>query len=112
MGARYVVDAAGKIVEEEVFAPSVDFKRVPWQKPPAARTPTPAPASGLRWFRTCGDAVCKDGGYRGPHANIPRCQQQKAGTSCRTRGTQCDLANNCNMLLVCTATDPAQRCAR
>lgn len=75
--------------------------------PPGTAIPT-----GLRYFQTCGDPVCRDNGYRGPFPDVPTCESQQAGEVCLTEGERCDLANSCNMFLVCARTDPATRCAR
>ena len=115
MGARYVVDARGKIVDETVYPPEIIGQTrayLPW----ASAQPTPTPAkirsSKLRYYRTCGDPVCSDDGYRGPYPGVPPCKKQREGHGCLSEGETCDLGNNCNMFLVCSETDPAQRCAR
>ncbi len=68
--------------------------------------------TGLRYFKTCGDAVCEDNGYRGPFPDVPPCAEQQPGDACATEGRRCDLVNDCNMFLVCAPEDPATRCAR
>lgn len=72
--------------------------------------PKPSPSSRFRFFKTCGDAVCKS--YRGPSPGVPRCRGEREGGACSQPGKMCDLANNCNMYLVCTDKDPATRCPR
>lgn len=86
--------------------PRSPMKLPPKQTPP----PQPAPISRFRFFRTCGDAVCRS--YRGPSPGIPRCRDESEGAPCSQPGAKCDLANNCNMLLVCADQDPATRCPR
>jgi hypothetical protein len=111
MGARYVVDASGALREEEIFPPDPSYGGVPWKRPAPAFSA--APVSGkLRYYRTCGDHVCQDGGYRGPTAGTPLCTTQREGGPCGRRGETCDLHNDCNMFLVCAAADPATRCPR
>lgn len=79
---------------------------------PTPTPPVPRPTSKLRYYTTCGDNVCRDGGYRGPFPGIPRCAGEKEGRPCEVAGEQCDLANDCNMLLVCAERDPSTRCPR
>lgn len=74
--------------------------------------PPPPPLPKLRYFRTCGDAVCQAQGYRGPFSGVPRCAGQREGAACSVRGEQCDLVNDCNMFLVCSDTNPSTRCPR
>jgi hypothetical protein len=78
--------------------------------PPEPTPPKPAQNSRFRLFRTCGDPVCKS--YRGPTTGVARCQHERQGEACDQRGATCDLANACNMFLVCTDQDPATRCPR
>jgi len=78
--------------------------------PPKPPPPKPVVTSRLRFFRTCGDHVCR--GYRGPVAGVPRCSGERVGSACSRQGARCDLGNNCNGQLVCAAKDPATRCAR
>ena len=86
--------------------PRSQMRLAPLAPPPAQG----APSSGFRFFKTCGDPVCKS--YRGPPPGIPRCSKEKEGAPCSKQGATCDLANNCNMLLICTDHDPATRCPR
>lgn len=81
----------------------------PPKSPPA---PAPPPPSKLRYFRTCGDHVCRDRGYRGPFPGIPQCIGQKEGDPCSVKGEECDLVNNCNMFLMCSDTNPSTECPR
>lgn len=85
--------------------------RSPMTLPPEPPVPPkPSGRSGFRFFRTCGDAVCK--GYRGSTSGIPRCGLEREGAACSQPGATCDLANNCNMHLICADKDPATRCPR
>lgn len=77
----------------------------------SGKTPSPEAAT-LRYFRSCGDNVCRTDGYRGPFPEVPACQKQKVGDRCSRAGETCDLENHCNMMLVCAARDPSTRCAR
>jgi hypothetical protein len=91
----------------ELVGPSRSPMRIVAKPPPP---PKPAPSSKFRFFRTCGDAVCKS--YRGPTPGVPRCRHEREGAGCNQPGATCDLGNNCNMFLVCTDADPATRCPR
>jgi hypothetical protein len=86
----------------------------PRPRPGAVGTPytKSEPVSRLRYFRTCGDNVCREGGYRGPFPNTPRCSGQTEGQGCTKAGATCDLGNDCNMLLVCAESDPSTMCPR
>jgi hypothetical protein len=58
-----------------------------------------------RWWRTCGDPVCR--GYT-PDPQTPDCEaSQVEGQACGTAGTRCDLVDDgCNEDLLCATDDP------
>lgn len=60
--------------------------------------------AGLAWYATCGDPAC--GGYRGPTAGLAVCTDQAEGAACSEDGAACDLEDDCNTQMLCTATDP------
>src|SRR5262249_7950440 len=76
VGARFAVDKNGKIVAEDIFPPGSSSAPVPWYQPPVAQTPPASnnPRSKMRYFRSCGDAVCQAGGYHGPYPNVSICK--------------------------------------
>lgn len=117
MGAHYVVSAKGKILEERIYPPETmgqTRQYLPWKSAHPEPTPTPAALlnSKLHYYRTCGDPVCSDDGYRGPYPGVKPCTRQRQGDPCLHEGEKCDLQNNCNMFLLCSETDPSTRCAR
>jgi len=60
---------------------------------------------GLHWWTTCGDPLCA--GHR--DAGLPACTgSESAGASCAVAGAKCDPGDNCNVELVCAASDPKQ----
>jgi hypothetical protein len=71
--------------------------------PACGSDPTPAP----QWHFTCGDPVCS--GHQGPPAGVPPCSFEDPGEACRPEGARCDPADECNRLLICTASDPTQQ---
>lgn len=61
------------------------------------------PAADLYWFRTCGDVVCSGWTPSG----APLCDAtQTLGAACGAEGQTCDLQDDCNVQLICAATDP------
>ena len=55
-------------------------------------------ASGLKWYKTCGDPVCSlknDAGASGCAAN------QIEGAACSTKDDSCKMANACGAQLIC-----------
>ena len=69
------------------------------------RGSTGLPDGGLHWWTTCGDPLCA--GHR--DAGLPACTgSESAGASCVVAGAKCDPGDNCNVELVCAASDPKQ----
>jgi hypothetical protein len=88
-------------------------KPIPPPLPPGpAPIGSPYPKTYFRYFKTCGDNVCSERGYRGPFPETPRCTGQREGQGCTKAGETCDLVNNCNIFLVCAEVDPSTRCPR
>ena len=71
--------------------------------PACGSDPTPPP----RWYFTCGDPVCS--GHQSPPGGVPPCSFEDPGEGCRPEGARCDPVDECNRLLVCAASDPAQQ---
>ncbi|MEZ4295852.1 MAG: hypothetical protein R3B70_12820 [Polyangiaceae bacterium] len=70
----------------------------------AATTGGTGGSASLKFFTTCGDPACM-GASDDP--NIENCTTQKEGDPCTTDGITCELeADDCNVSLVCAATDP------
>lgn len=61
-------------------------------------------AAPLKWFATCGDPVCRVGGWR--DKGLPKCTTEKAGGACTKSAESCDPGLDCNGTLICQATDP------
>ncbi len=61
-------------------------------------------AAAVKWFLTCGDPVCRVGGWR--DKGLPKCTTEKAGGACAKNGDKCDPGNDCNETLICQSTDP------
>ena len=71
--------------------------------PACGSDPTPPP----RWYFTCGDPVCS--GHQSPPAGVPPCSFEDAGEGCQPEGARCDPVDECNRLLLCAASDPAEQ---
>ncbi len=59
----------------------------------------------FKWFSTCGDPVCKQGGWKAKDGTA-LCTTEKPGAGCDSKGKLCDPKNDCNSLLKCTDKDP------
>jgi hypothetical protein len=59
---------------------------------------------GGKWYTTCGDPVCR--GHQAQPGVAACTAVMTAGAACSTMGAECDPQNDCNALLVCSATDP------
>jgi hypothetical protein len=62
--------------------------------------------AALRWFRTCGDPVCRvapDGGA--PDSGVAACGAHE-GDACSSEGELCDPGIGCNVKLVCASKSP------
>ncbi len=75
---------------------------------PDTAPPQPADGggSGLRWYRTCGDPVCRPApADAGAGANS--CSgDQKEGAPCTEKAASCELVDACGARLLCTDTAP------
>lgn len=60
--------------------------------------------SAPRWWRTCGDPVCRG------HTDDPQtpgcAATQVEGEACAAAGARCDLVDDCNVDLLCATDDP------
>jgi hypothetical protein len=57
----------------------------------------------LNWYASCGDPVCH--GYT-PKAGVAQCTTEQLGAACTTANATCDPTDSCNVLYVCTTSDP------
>lgn len=70
-------------------------------------------AGDLRWYKTCGDIVCRDPGTYDAGSTVPPCDPKMGETSaspCKTDGRMCDPGWGCGVMLLCTTKDPATMC--
>jgi hypothetical protein len=66
----------------------------------------PCAVSGLRWYMTCGDPVCRADSDPFDDPSIPNCAGQKLGESCQKQGELCDGVAGCGAKWICAASDP------
>ncbi|MCA9522931.1 MAG: tail fiber domain-containing protein [Myxococcales bacterium] len=62
-----------------------------------------APVGGLKWYKSCGDPVCRVN--PGP-SSAPPCTSETVGEPCSSVGATCDAGLGCGAVLVCAASDP------
>lgn len=62
-----------------------------------------SPPPPALWYASCGDPVCH--GYD-PKVGVAKCTTEKLGDSCPTVNASCDPMDSCNVLYVCTTSDP------
>ncbi len=63
------------------------------------------PSGDFTWFSTCGDPVCKQGGWK--DKGLPLCSKSEAkGAKCDPKGAKCDPKDDCNSTLLCSDKDP------
>lgn len=75
------------------------------EKAPDGSIETDGP-TGLVWYTTCGDPICRTDDAGAPPAGIPRCVTEKEGMACRGRDSVCDPGLGCGVQLRCTDRDP------
>lgn len=68
-------------------------------------TPDGAGGGELRWYRTCGDPICRVGDAGMP-SGVPACTTETVGASCPAGAAMCDPGEGCGVLLRCTDRDP------
>ena len=67
------------------------------------------PASGLKWFRTCGDPVCNSNFDAGTADAGPDPVCAAEGTTCSQKGVTCgNPKKNCGVVRVCDDHDPTE----
>lgn len=57
----------------------------------------------LKWYASCGDPVCQ--GYT-PKPGVSLCTTEEIGAACPSASATCDPTDSCNVLYVCTTSDP------
>jgi hypothetical protein len=71
--------------------------------------PTPCEVAHCRWFRTCGDPVCRSPFEEPvPVPGVAACTTETEGAACTTRSARCDPGAGCGQLLLCDDQDPTR----
>lgn len=62
--------------------------------------------AGLRWYRTCGDPVCRTDDGGAPDGGPAACPNGIEGSACTDAGATCDPGIGCNVKLICADRNP------